>query len=47
MVHVFVTIIILKGVNLMVLTTFTCERKNNQNNINISNEKLLNLTPKM
>ncbi len=31
----------------MILTTFICERKKskNQNNINISNEGLLNLTP--
>ncbi len=27
MVHVFVIIISLKGLNLMILTTFTCERK--------------------
>jgi hypothetical protein len=47
MVHVFVIIIILKAFNLMILTTFTCERKRkpNKKNINISNEGLLNLTP--
>jgi hypothetical protein len=46
MVHVFFIIIILKGFNLMILITFNCERKKlNQNNINISNEGLLNLNP--
>jgi len=45
MVHVFVIIIILKGLNLMILTTFTCgKRKTNQNDINILNDGLLNLT---
>jgi hypothetical protein len=29
MVHVFVIIIILKGFNLMILTTFICEKKKN------------------
>jgi hypothetical protein len=45
MVHVFVIIVILKGLNLMILTTFTCVRKINQSNINISNEGLCNVTP--
>jgi hypothetical protein len=30
MVHVFVIIIILKELNLMSITTFTCERKKNE-----------------
>jgi hypothetical protein len=29
----------------MILTTFNCEKNQNQNNINISNKKLLSLTP--
>jgi hypothetical protein len=44
-VHVLVIIIILKEFNLMILTTFNCEKNQNQNNINISNKKLLSLTP--
>jgi hypothetical protein len=47
MVHVFVIIIILKGLNLMILTSFLekTKTKTNQNNVNISNGGLLNLTP--
>jgi hypothetical protein len=49
MVHIFFIIIIVKGFNIMILTTFICERekRTNQNNVNISNEGFLNLPPKM
>jgi hypothetical protein len=47
MVHVFVIIIILKGLNLMILANLLVKGKKikNQNNIKIPNEGLFYLTP--